>query len=69
MLNRRRPGEVRDAIRDYLKTIKGDATIREITDAVTAKLGDVPTSSIRSSLRLSDMFLHTGYSRYRLSGK
>jgi hypothetical protein len=69
MPNRRRPGEVRDAIRDYLRTVKREATAGEIQAAVTERLGNVPASSVRSSLRLSDLFSHTARGRYRLSGR
>jgi hypothetical protein len=69
MPDRRRPGEVRDAIRDYLRTVKREATVGEIQTAVTERLGNVPASSVRSSLRLSDLFSQTARGRYRLSGR
>jgi hypothetical protein len=69
MPDRRRPGEVRDAIRDYLRTVKREASVGEIQAAVTERLGNVPASSVRSSLRLSDLFSQTARGRYRLSGR
>ena len=69
MPDRRRPGEVRDAIRDYLRTVKREASVDEIQTAVTERLGNVPASSVRSSLRLSDLFSQTARGRYRLSGR
>jgi Arc/MetJ-type ribon-helix-helix transcriptional regulator len=69
MPDRRRPGEVRDAIRDYLRRVKREASVGEIQAAVTERLGDVPASSVRSSLRLSDLFSRTARGRYRLSGR
>jgi hypothetical protein len=69
MPNRRRPGEVRDAIRDYFHTVRREAGVGEIQAAVNERLGDVPASSVRSSLRLSDLFSQTGRGRYRLSGR
>ncbi len=69
MPDRRRPGEVRDAIRDYLRSVKREATVAEIQTAVAERLGDVPASSVRSSLRLSDLFSQTARGRYRLSGR
>lgn len=69
MPDRRRPGEVRDAIRDYLRTVRREATVGEIQTAVNERLGNVPPSSVRSSLRLSDLFSQTTRGRYRLSGR
>ena len=66
---RRRPGEVRDAIRDYLGAVKREASIGEIQAGVNERLGQVPASSVRSSLRLSDLFTQTARGRYRLSGR
>ena len=66
--SRRRPGEVRDAICAVLGTIKGDAHVSDIQTGVDARLGgDVPRSSVRSSLNLSkDLFEKTSRGRYRL---
>ena len=41
MSDRRRPGEVRDAIRDYLGTVRREATVGEIQTAVNERLGSV----------------------------
>lgn len=68
-MTRRKPGTVRDAITNYLKGIKGDASVAEIRAAVDAALdGSVPASSIRSYLNLNTptTFLRTGRGRYRL---
>jgi len=65
--SRRRPGEVRDSIRDVLAALGRDATIAEIRQGVEEKLGAVPASSIRSSLNLTtDLFERTTRGRYRL---
>ncbi len=69
MPDRRRPGEVRDAIRDYFRSVKREATVREIHAAVNEHLGDVSGSSVRSALRLSNLFTQTARGRYRLSGR
>jgi len=72
MVPRRSPGVVRDAITQYLKTIKGDASINEIHQAVCEALdGEVPKSSIRSYLNLNtpDVFLRTERGRYRMVRK
>lgn len=65
----RPPGEIRDAIIDYLR-FRGreDASITEIVEAVGATLGGVATSSVRSSLNLHvrSLFERTGMGRYRL---
>ncbi len=68
---RRRPGEVRDAIVGYLASI-GDATVSEIRSAVANQLGsEIPASSVRSYLNLNTptMFERTGRGRYRLRRK
>ena len=69
MPNRRRPGEIRDAIRAYFGTVKREASVGEIQAAVNERLGSVPASSVRSSLRLSDLFTQTARRRYRLTGR
>jgi site-specific DNA-methyltransferase (adenine-specific) len=66
---RRSPGVVRDAIINYLRGIKGDASVAEIRTAVNEMLGEpVPDSSIRSYLNINTptMFLRTSRGRYRL---
>jgi len=66
----RAPGEVRDSIVRYLAN-GGSASIREIGAAITARLGAVPQSSIRSYLNLNtpDLFERTGRGQYRLKDK
>jgi len=66
MKSRRRPGEVRDAIQAFL-TGKPEGSIREIQRAVEQRFGQVPASSVRSSLQLSDLFERVGRGRYRLA--
>ncbi|MEI7900558.1 MAG: DNA methyltransferase [bacterium] len=47
------PGRVRDAIIDTVKQAQRPLSVKEIADTVKQHLGDVPTSSIRSYLRLN----------------
>lgn len=63
------PGSIRDAITRYLEELGGDASIADITSAVSARLGVTPLSSIRSYLNLNvpGVFSRTGRGRYRLS--
>ncbi|MBW3563158.1 MAG: site-specific DNA-methyltransferase [Acidobacteria bacterium] len=49
---RRRPGEIRDAIITVLSS-KKRASVAEIEDGVKGLIGDIPSSSIRSYLRLN----------------
>ena len=67
----RPPGSIRDAILNYMAEIERDATLDEIRRAVTARLGDVSPSSVRSYLNLnvSSTFERTGRGRYRLKKK
>ena len=70
MAQRQRPGEVRDAIRALLQEVGRDATVAEICQGVNERTGrQVPTSSVRSSLRLSDLFAQESRGRYRLAGR
>jgi hypothetical protein len=72
MASRRRPGVVRDAILDYLRSIKSEASIAEIHSAVCRSLdAQVPRSSVRSYLRLNTpyTFQRTARGRYRLVRK
>jgi DNA modification methylase len=64
------PGLIRDAVTRYLASLAGEATLAEITAAVSARLGEVSPSSIRSYLNLNvpDTFLRVGRGRYRLAG-
>jgi hypothetical protein len=70
---RNKSGSVRDAIIQFLQD-KGEASVSEILEAVTAKLGKVPPSSVRSSLNLNVgtaglLFERTAKGRYRLGKK
>lgn len=71
MSDRRKPGEVRDAIVFYLKRCNGDASVAEIRSAVGRRIGAVAASSIRSYLQLNtpDLFARTARGRYRLRGE
>ena len=66
----RRPGEVRDAIVKALEGRDGGASVSEITESVVAQLGDVPSSSVRSYLRLNTptLFARMDRAQYILSG-
>ena len=50
---RLQPGRVRDAIIDTVKHAQSPLSVKEIAETVKQLLGDVPTSSIRSYLRLN----------------
>ena len=60
------PGSIRDSIVEYLKAERADKSIEEIQNAVSSKLGHVPSSSVRSYLRLNtpDVFSRTTRGRY-----
>ncbi len=61
------PGRVRDAIVACLGAALGELSVSDIRRLVTARIGDVPASSVRSYLRLRpDMFERTQHGRYRL---
>ncbi|SHI30970.1 DNA-methyltransferase [Pollutimonas bauzanensis] len=47
------PGAIRDAIIEYLTVVASGATTEEIMGAVRVRLGEVPSSSIRSYLNLN----------------
>lgn len=68
--SRRRPGEVRDAIVNVLKSRPNGASINEITQQVTLLIGEVPASSIRSYLQLNtpDLFVRMERAQYALNG-
>lgn len=53
MAPKRQPGEVRDAIIDYLSAHTEGAKVSEIENAVSERIGDVAPSSVRSYLRLN----------------
>lgn len=68
---RRSPGEVRDAIIEYLRR-KGTASVQEVQEAVEKALGgEVARSSVRSYLGLNKdgVFERVGHGRYRLRKK
>lgn len=64
------PGVVRDSIIDFLTAVSRDASTDEITAAVRGRIGDVPSSSVRSYLNLNTptTFVRTARGRYRLGG-
>lgn len=69
MESRRRPGQVRDAIVAVLQE-QAEATIDQIREGVDKILDSkVPSSSVRSYLRLNTggLFERTGRGRYRLA--
>lgn len=52
---RRKPGEIRDAILEFLKSHPGEATVPEIRQAVAERImGELSESSVRSYLRLNE---------------
>jgi site-specific DNA-methyltransferase (adenine-specific) len=66
---KRRPGEVRDAIVDVLSGHPLGASIADIEAGVSERIGVVPSSSIRSYLRLNtpQLFLRTDRAQYSLN--
>ncbi len=68
-MERRRPGEVRDAILDVLADRPRGATLGEICDAVQERIGGAAPSSVRSYLRLNtpEMFCRTERAQYVLA--
>lgn len=66
----RAPGTIRDAIIDYLSSAD-EASVAEIRNAISSKLGSVPPSSIRSYLNLNvpKIFERVDRGRYRLKKK
>src|ERR1019366_10108411 len=69
-MNRKRPGEVRDAIVRVLEARPRGASVAEITQQVTALIGDVPASSVRSYLQLNtpQLFARMDRAQYMLNG-
>lgn len=61
-------GVIRDSILTYMEALDGEASLRQIKEALTVKLGLVCESSIRSYLNLNvgSLFERTGRGRYRL---
>ncbi len=64
---KRRPGEVRDAIVDVLSGFPLGASISEIETGVSERIGAVPSSSIRSYLRLNTPHLFARMDRAQYS--
>src|SRR5689334_11028672 len=66
---RKRPGEVRDAIVRVLEAHPQGASVYQITNQVTALIGSVPASSIRSYLRLNtpELFARMNRAQYALT--
>ncbi len=64
------PGRIRDSIITYLGALGTDASLEEISHAVSTDLGVVPSSSIRSYLNLNTprTFQRTGPGRYSIAG-
>jgi site-specific DNA-methyltransferase (adenine-specific) len=62
------PGSIRDSIYGYLQTIDGEASLDEISRAVSAQMGATSPSSVRSYLNLNvgKTFERAGRGRYRL---
>jgi len=62
------PGVIRDSIVDYLSKVGRDASTDEIIAAIKHRVGDVPSSSVRSYLSLNTpkTFERIGRGRYRL---
>ncbi|MFV8308804.1 hypothetical protein [Mycobacteroides chelonae] len=52
MVESRKRGVLKDAIRQYLESVDGEsATIAEITEATKGEVGERPSSSYRSTLQ------------------
>ena len=60
---KRKPGAVRDAIIEALSYRPRGATVADITQEVSARIGETPSSSIRSYLRLNTPKLFTKVDR------
>ena len=67
---RKRPGEVRDAVVRVLEARPRGASVAEITQQVTALIGEVPASSVRSYLQLNtpQLFARMDRAQYKLNG-
>lgn len=63
---RRPPGEIRDAIRAFMREHGGTVRTSEVCEALKDKLGDVPSSSVRSSLQTERYFERVRRGEYRL---
>lgn len=72
MTDRQKPGAVRDAIIDYLRTQDGSPPVAEILSAVRKSLGaHVRRSSVQSYLNnnVGATFERTSRGRYRLTAR
>jgi hypothetical protein len=67
MNHRAAPGIVRDSIVSYLRSADS-ASVAEIREAVIARIGDVPSSSVRSYLNINtpEIFERTARGHYKL---
>lgn len=67
----RAPGSIRDAIVAFLETRPGGASVAEIRDGISEKLGSVAPSSVRSYLNINvpGKFERVGKGEYRLKEK
>lgn len=66
---RRSPGQIRDAILEFLRERRGDVTVADIRRGVESIVGgEVAASSVRSYLNLNEgtLFERTSRGRYRL---
>jgi DNA modification methylase len=65
------PGQIRDAIIEFLEALGCEASINEILTGVSTNLGYVPSSSIRSYLNLNTgiLFERRSRGRYCLKGE
>ncbi len=70
VMNRKRPGEVRDAIVRVLEARPRGASVSEITQQVISMIGEVPASSVRSYLQLNtpELFARMDRAQYVLKG-
>jgi len=67
---RRKPGQVRDAILEVLREKRSGAGMKEIHTAVREQLGDVAPSSVRSYVGLATKrgeLERVGRGRYKLA--
>ena len=63
------PGKIRDAIISYMEALDGEASLKQISEAVSIKLGLVVQSSIRSYLNnnVGPVFERTRFLHLRVS--
>ena len=69
-MTRRRPGEVRDAIVRVLESQSGGTSVGAISSQVSALIGPVAPSSVRSYLQINtpQLFLRMDRGQYVLNG-